>query len=127
MFPAEALAHELKARGYSIILATDERADRIFSKVQDGIITSLSCGYRRFKIEQEDTKNPPVWRVTDWEPFEISFVLVPADPNTGKRSGETDDAALFRNETVIGAAPIQRSNGLASIRMRARRRIVSRN
>ena len=57
----------------------DEDADRIFRKVKDGIITRLSCGYRRFSIDKDENVSPHVWRVTDWEPFEISFVSVPAD------------------------------------------------
>ncbi len=29
VFPAEALAHELKARGYAVHLVTDSRAERV--------------------------------------------------------------------------------------------------
>ncbi len=47
LFPAEALAHELKARGYRILLATDERADKYaadFPADHKEIIVSATMG-----------------------------------------------------------------------------------
>ena len=47
LFPAEALAHELKARGYQILLATDERADKYaanFPANHKEIIVSATMG-----------------------------------------------------------------------------------
>jgi hypothetical protein len=70
-----------------------EAADKIFRLIADGIITRLSCGYVRNKIEVDKTKDPKVWRVVDWEPFEISFVSVPADVKAKVRS---DDAPTYR-------------------------------
>jgi HK97 family phage prohead protease len=58
----------------------DENADRAFAKMQDGILRNISVGYRRLKIEVDKSKEPVLWRVIDWEPFEISLVTVPADP-----------------------------------------------
>ncbi len=52
--------------------------------VQDNIIRNVSVGYVRHAIEM----NPPVadggvwqYRVIDWEPYEVSFVPLPADPD----------------------------------------------
>ncbi|MEO3997189.1 HK97 family phage prohead protease [Mesorhizobium sp. CAU 1732] len=67
----------------------DPDADRVFRKVQDGIIRSLSVGYRRLKIEVDKKKDPQVWRVIDWEPFEISFVAVPFDLGAQVRDGDS--------------------------------------
>lgn len=96
----------------------DDAADRVFRKIEDGIISSLSCGYKRHRIEIDKSVTPNVWRVVDWEPFEISFVLIPADPGARVRS---EEAAAFRNEVVIGR---RASTGAAArrIRMRAARR-----
>lgn len=45
LFPAEALAHELKATGYSVHLVTDSRAERFTGKFPaDGF---MSCRRRR--------------------------------------------------------------------------------
>ena len=47
LFPAEALAHELKARGYQILLATDERPDKYaanFPADHKEIIVSATMG-----------------------------------------------------------------------------------
>ena len=41
LFPAEALAHELKARGWTVHLATDERASRFASGFPAEAIHSL--------------------------------------------------------------------------------------
>lgn len=67
----------------------DPDADLIFRKVSDKIIRSLSCGYRRLKIEVDKSKNPQVWRVVDWEPFELSFVTVPVDIGAQVRNADT--------------------------------------
>ncbi|QKV20249.1 HK97 family phage prohead protease [Oricola thermophila] len=92
----------------------DEEIDRIFSKIADGIITRLSCGYRRLKIEVDKSKDPKVWRVVEWEPFEISFVSVPADPAAKVRADEVPTSACeFR---TIGAP----SGPAARARMRLR-------
>lgn len=50
LFPAEALAHELKVRGYGIVLATDARADKFagnFPADHKAIITSATLGAKR--------------------------------------------------------------------------------
>jgi len=62
LFPAEALAHELKKRGYSIALATDARADRFagdFPADHKSIITSATIG----------SKNPIELLKTFWKLF----------------------------------------------------------
>ncbi len=62
-----------------------ERASEIFNDVVDGIRTKVSVGYmihKRMETE-EGTNAKPVYRVTDWEPYEISIVSTPADDNVG--------------------------------------------
>lgn len=60
----------------------DERADRMFGLVSDGIIKNVSVGYSIDKIRIEEAqKKGEVEKVfvERWTPNEISFVTVPAD------------------------------------------------
>lgn len=67
-------------------------AQEYFQDVIDGIRGNISVGYIVHKmVMQESTDNGEVYRVTDWEPLEISLVAVPADPSVGVgRSLEND-------------------------------------
>lgn len=95
----------------------DENADRAFAKVSDGIIRNISCGYRRLKIEVDKSKEPVLWRVVDWEPFEISLVTVPADPAAqvvGNRGSDPVSECQFVDLSKRGLS------GAALARMRMR-------
>lgn len=61
------------------------RAQEIFQDVQDGIRRHVSVGYtvHALKLISDDDEDGPVYRVTDWEPTEISMVSVPADNSVG--------------------------------------------
>lgn len=64
-------------------------ADRVFRLVKDGIIGSVSVGYRVYAQEEDAGDGEvPVRRATDWEPFEISLVPMPADAGAGVRSSD---------------------------------------
>lgn len=56
--------------------------------IRDGVIRNVSVGYRYHKVERIPGRDGsvPVMRVSDWEPLEISFVPVPADPGAMVRS-----------------------------------------
>ncbi|QQC26512.1 hypothetical protein I6H96_06650 [Brucella anthropi] len=67
----------------------DERADRMFGLVSDGIIKNVSVGYSIDKIRIEEAqKKGEVEKVfvERWTPNEISFVTVPADPGAQVRN-----------------------------------------
>jgi HK97 family phage major capsid protein/HK97 family phage prohead protease len=60
------------------------RASEIFQDVVDGIRQNVSVGYRIYDAKLESEKDGVgTYRVTDWEPYEISLVSVPADPKVG--------------------------------------------
>lgn len=60
------------------------RAQEIFQDVIDGIRKNVSVGYRVHAAVLESSKDGnDVYRVTDWEPHEISLVSVPADVKVG--------------------------------------------
>lgn len=74
------------------------RASEIFQDVIDGIRRQISVGYlvHTIEIEMRDGE-PDLVRVTDWEPYEVSFVSVAADPTVGVgRSQDGRDAPEAR-------------------------------
>ena len=70
---------------------TDELSEKIFQKVKSKTLKGVSVGYTVNRYEQikEGKKSSdgrfkgPCYVATDWEPFEISIVSVPADPTVG--------------------------------------------
>lgn len=64
------------------------RAEEIYQDVLDGIRKSASVGYivhRAVMVEQDGDLE--TYRITDWEPFEVSLVSVPADATVGVGRG----------------------------------------
>lgn len=72
-------------RGRAVVrFGKSARANEIFQDVVDGIRKHVSVGYRVLGAKLQETRDEgDVYRVTDWEPFEISFVSVPADHSVG--------------------------------------------
>lgn len=66
-------------------------AEEVFQDVVDGIRRNVSVGYlihaaELVKVEgdpDQDDSRADTYRVTDWEPYEVSLVSVPADPSVG--------------------------------------------
>ena len=70
------------------------RAEEVFQDVVDGIRRNVSVGYMIHKAQLVETKDGlETYRVTDWEPFEISLVSVPADASVGVGRSAAPDAA----------------------------------
>ena len=60
------------------------RAEEVWQDVKDGIRRNVSVGYLIHQAVLVETKDGlDTYRVTDWEPFEVSLVSVPADPTVG--------------------------------------------
>ncbi len=81
-----------------------EHAREIFQDIVDEIRSHVSIGYlvHDAVLEARSDKEGETWRITDWEPYEISMASVPADPNVGVgRTLETtgDDTVKRTNET----------------------------
>lgn len=80
-------------------LRLSKRADLepIWQDIKDGIIRNISVGYKVHKYERTRPASDdeiPVYRAVDWEPQEVSFVTIPADPNsnvTGVRADQKRD------------------------------------
>lgn len=63
-----------------------QRAEEVWQDVKDGIRRNVSVGYLIHKatlVEVDEERGLDTYRVTDWEPFEVSLVSVPADASVG--------------------------------------------
>lgn len=75
------------------------RAEEVWQDVMDGIRRSVSVGYMVHKAQLvESVDGVETYRITDWEPFEVSLVSVPADASVGV--GRSADLASERALTV---------------------------
>lgn len=81
------------------------RAEEVWQDVREGIRRNVSVGYMIHKaVLVETVDGVETYRVTDWEPFEVSLVSVPADASVGVgRSLEASDAS----EAAPVATPTQ--------------------
>lgn len=60
------------------------RAEEVWQDVKDGIRRNVSVGYLIHKAQLVETvEGLETYRVTDWEPYEVSLVSVPADATVG--------------------------------------------
>jgi HK97 family phage major capsid protein len=66
--------------------------------VADGIRTKISVGYlvHEMKLEKSTDTGPDRYRVTDWEPLEVSTVAIPADAQVGIGRGEAPPGLAAR-------------------------------
>jgi hypothetical protein len=70
-----------------IRLSKREDAKGVVGDIIDGIITNISVGYSIFGATQIDNDDEIIRvRITDWEPFELTVLSVPADYTAGVRS-----------------------------------------
>ncbi len=78
------------------------RAEEIFQDVVDGIRRNVSVGYQVHGYEIESSRNgDETYRITDWEPIEISFVSVPADITVGVgRSADAPTMPIIKDSIM---------------------------
>jgi phage major head subunit gpT-like protein len=83
-----------KAGTVKVRFSKRDAVEPIWQDVKDGLIRSVSVGYRIHRFEETVGKDNkiPVRTATDWEPFEVSMVPIPADPGAKTRGGEPTDA-----------------------------------
>ena len=75
------------------------RAQEIFQDVIDEIRTNVSVAYRVHAAVLESTDDGvETYRITDWEPYEISLVSVPADVAVGVGRSEESQSPLPTTE-----------------------------
>lgn len=83
-------------------LRNDPDADKLWNKISQKVVRSVSVAYRTFKIEETKptAKNLAIRTAIDWEPYEISAVPFGADP--GAKMRNQDEETQF-NPCVIQA------------------------
>jgi HK97 family phage major capsid protein/HK97 family phage prohead protease len=68
------------------------RAEEIWQDVKDGIRRNVSVGYVIHAATlTEKSEDIDTYRVTDWEPYEVSMVAVPADATVGVGRNQEQD------------------------------------
>lgn len=81
--------------GYATVrFSKRPEADVIFQDVKDGVIRNVSLGTSISALELIESKegSPKVYRATKWQPYELSFVPVGADPQAQSFSKENREA-----------------------------------
>ena len=79
-----------KGRGVATVrFSSGPRGEAVFNDVQEGILRNVSVGYRIHELT--DNKDDEHVRVTDWTPYEISIVSVPADGSVGVGRGQSEE------------------------------------
>ena len=82
-----------------------QRGEEIYQDVLDGIRRNISVGYVIHKYEY--TEEDDLYRITDWEPFEVSIVGIPADTSVGV--GRSDDQLSAKTRKEIDEENCQHS------------------
>jgi HK97 family phage major capsid protein/HK97 family phage prohead protease len=92
------------------------RASEIFQDVVDGIRSNVSVGYVIHDVELEsETDGVGTYRVTDWEPYELSLVSVPADikVGVGRAADQNPATGAKPMNDVVKPDPVQPDNSAA--------------
>ena len=87
------------------------RAEEVFNDVKDGIRRFTSTGYRVHRMTEEGDhaeNDDPTYRITDWEPHEISMASIPADPTVGvgRTSQGENEVIVIRSIKEPEATPV---------------------
>ena len=78
------------------------KADEVFKDVKDGILRNVSFGYQinEMDLTKKSETGLNDYTATDWMPFEVSVVTIPADYSVGfGRSDEDEEKEVKVNET----------------------------
>lgn len=80
------------------------RASEVWQDVVDGIRRNVSVGYLIHQAVLVETKDgQDTYRITDWEPYEISLVSVPADTAVGV--GRSADLSTTQSTHPVSTMP----------------------
>ena len=95
-------------RGHAVVrFGKGQRAQEFFQDVKDGIRKLVSFGYRIHRVTDTEANNEGVnsYRVTDWEPFEISLVSIPMDMTVGVGRASSDSMNVVRVQNAEPSTP----------------------
>jgi HK97 family phage major capsid protein/HK97 family phage prohead protease len=82
----------------------DERGEWAMNQYADGILRNASFLYRVFKYEVDEEDDPDRITATDWEPYEISLVTIPADATVGqgRTNATAENNVIYLTKRAIG-------------------------
>jgi len=98
-------------RAYARVkLANNDLGREMQELIKDGIIRNVSFGYKINAMEADESTSPVTYRATNFQPFEISLVTVPADQSVGI------GRSAFNNEGVDTASAVENNpNGVITV------------
>jgi hypothetical protein len=103
-----------KGKGLATVrFSKRDTVEPVFQDVKDGILRSVSVGYRVYKFQEDTPKDGglPTRTAIDWEPFEVSLVPMPADVGARVRNGDKSDCnscEIIRSRSLSDADRIRR-------------------
>ena len=87
--------------------------EEIYQDVRDGIRRLVSTGYIIHDLKPDGERDGvPVYRITDWEPIEISIVSIPADATVGVGRSLTHNPELNAMADQATANPAEEQREL---------------
>ncbi|MBM4131594.1 phage major capsid protein [bacterium] len=97
----KAVIEDLRGKA-QVRFASGALAQELLKDVVNGVRGNVSVGYmvHDMVLEREEAGKPPVYRVTDWEPLEVSLVSIPADRTVGFGREQTQRERITMNETT---------------------------
>lgn len=104
-------------KGRALIrFSTDDDGEKALKQVNDRVLRNVSFMYRIHAWEMtetsDDNDDDREYRITDWEPLEISLVTIPADPTVGV--GRSLVRGFSTEELEPQARPATRSNAMTT-------------
>lgn len=93
----EVLIDQADRKGRAIVrFGRSAKAEEIFQDVTDEIRKNVSVSYvvHEMRLEKEEKDGPNTYRVTRWEPLEVSFVSIPADLTVGVGRAEESEKEI---------------------------------
>lgn len=83
------------------------RAEEVFRDVVDGIRRNVSVGYQIHAAQLVETnEDEDTYRVTDWEPYEVSLVSVPADASVGVGRSAGEESPVIHTQIITKESPV---------------------
>lgn len=85
------------------------RGEEWFQDVQDGIRSLVSVGYEvHGGVLEEVREEKEIYRIDDWEPYEVSIVSVPADITVGigRAAGEESPVLRHAQRSILKESPV---------------------
>lgn len=109
----------------TVRFSSSAQGQEIFKDVQDGIRTKVSVGYNvnRAQLVSEEG-DESTYRITSWQPYEVSIVSVPADDSVGVGRGVSNQEteiplelpeSMKRSNILLDAKPTEGGGGAPAV------------